>query len=265
MLVGIIGGGNGGTSIFRALNKMTEVKIVGIVDINESAPGIQLAKKLGIYNTDSIQQFFLREIDLVIEVTGSPKVEEEIEKYNVNNVRILCSKGAKLMMSLVESQEQLLEQIEEQVQEVKNLGQVTKSSMRKMHDTIEESNVLSATLNNFAKNIINLVKETDQIVGFMNQITQQTNILGLNASIEAARAGEQGRGFSVVAKEVQKLANNSQEFTKNIGDTMRHIDAEINQIASKIQEFKELSNSQRKVGEDLEEAVLKMVKDTEVL
>lgn len=263
MIVGIVGGGKGGASILRALQKMKEIEVAGIVDIKEDAPGIQLAKELRIFHTNSIAELFQRDIDLVIEATGKPQVEEKIENYKSKEVRVLCSKGANLMMGLVENEERLIGQLEEQFQEINNLGNVTKKSIEKMHNSIRDTNAISITLNNFAETTINLVKETDGIIRFMHKITQQTNILGLNASIEAARAGENGRGFAVVATEVQKLANNNQEFTKKIEDTLNTINEEVRFVAVKIQELERVSQDQKQVGENLETAMKNLLKNVQ--
>ncbi len=66
-------------------------------------------------------------------------------------------------------------------------------------------------------------QEIGEIIELISDITEQTNVLALNAAIQAASAGEAGRGFSVVAEEVQRLAERSGEATKQIGALVRTI------------------------------------------
>jgi twitching motility protein PilJ len=69
-------------------------------------------------------------------------------------------------------------------------------------------------------------QEIGEIVELISDITEQTNVLALNAAIQAASAGEAGRGFSVVAEEVQRLAERSAEATKQIGAIVKSIQAD---------------------------------------
>lgn len=69
-------------------------------------------------------------------------------------------------------------------------------------------------------------QEIGEIVELISDITEQTNVLALNAAIQAASAGEAGRGFSVVAEEVQRLAERSAEATKQISAIVKTIQAD---------------------------------------
>ena len=75
-------------------------------------------------------------------------------------------------------------------------------------------------------------QEIGEIIELISDITEQTNVLALNAAIQAASAGEAGRGFSVVAEEVQRLAERSGEATKQIGALVRTIQTDTQDAVS---------------------------------
>lgn len=83
------------------------------------------------------------------------------------------------------------------------------------------------------------VNETNQVLGFIQDIAGQTNLLGLNAAIEAARVGEQGRGFGVVAQEIRKLANSSNASIAKISAILGAIQTDSKLTYSQIRQIEE--------------------------
>lgn len=105
-------------------------------------------------------------------------------------------------------------------------------------DTLVRMGALSEFVNGTSRKIQELGSRSDQIgkiIGVIDDIADQTNLLALNAAIEAARAGEQGRGFAVVADEVRKLAERTRGATKEIAGMIEAVQAETQAAVDKMQ------------------------------
>ena len=95
-----------------------------------------------------------------------------------------------------------------------------------VQDSIKGMNEIRDQIQETSKRIKRLgesSQEIGEIVELISDITEQTNVLALNAAIQAASAGEAGRGFTVVAEEVQRLAERSAEATKQIAAIVKTI------------------------------------------
>jgi twitching motility protein PilJ len=110
---------------------------------------------------------------------------------------------------------------------------------RAVEDSIKGMNKIREQIQETSKRIKRLgesSQEIGEIVELISDITEQTNVLALNAAIQAASAGEAGRGFTVVAEEVQRLAERSGEATKQIGAIVRTIQTDTQDTVSAMEE-----------------------------
>jgi twitching motility protein PilJ len=98
-------------------------------------------------------------------------------------------------------------------------AQAVQNAIRGMNDIRDQIQATSKRIKRLGESS----QEISEIVQLISDITEQTNVLALNAAIQAASAGEAGRGFTVVAEEVQRLAERSAEATKHISAIVKSI------------------------------------------
>jgi len=111
-------------------------------------------------------------------------------------------------------------------------GEIARKGAEIVQNSARESQMIAETVRKSTNVMQTLGQKSQQIgeiIGVINDIADQTNLLALNAAIEAARAGEQGRGFAVVADEVRKLAERTGKATAEISEMIRSIQGEVNE------------------------------------
>ena len=133
-------------------------------------------------------------------VSGDAKQSATVARQSL----MAAGKGAQAVEDSIKGMNKIREQIQETSKRIKRLGESS--------------------------------QEIGEIVELISDITEQTNVLALNAAIQAASAGEAGRGFTVVAEEVQRLAERSGEATKQIGAIVRTIQTDTQDTVSAMEE-----------------------------
>lgn|GEM_PF-5268436 len=102
----------------------------------------------------------------------------------------------------------------------------------------------SSNLNSIVVEVASDIQKIDRITEAITEISQQTNLLALNASIEAARAGEHGRGFSVVAEEIRKLSDQTNEAVNQVKEIIETIQRKSNSSVKAIKASEKLVENQ---------------------
>ena len=132
----------------------------------------------------------------------------------------------------------------------------TRTAIAGLLDVSKSLAASAQTLNDLAANTSQTAEQADSMAGFIREVADNTQLLGLNAAIESARAGEYGKGFDVVAKEIRKMATSNKEAAKSINKFVHGLQSSIGDVASHAQELgavsEELTASLQEIANNTE-------------
>lgn len=139
-----------------------------------------------------------------------------------------------------------------------SMQEIINSLQDRVHTIASHSEELSATSEEIRVQSEHALKDserTNEITVLIKNISQQTNLLGLNASIEAARAGQHGAGFNIVAQEVRKLSSETSKATDQIDQSLVSIKHNIESLKTSMTQIAEASNEQAHLVQDFSEII----------
>ena len=169
-----------------------------------------------------------------VQVLSSSSIEIMATVSQLSSTTAETSTSISETTTTVEEVKQTAEVSNQRAVEVSDSAQkissISQDGFRSIQDTIEGMNKIKHQMESIAGIVIQLSEKSHtigEIATTVNDLSEQSNLLAVNASIEAAKAGEQGKGFSVVAQEIKNLAERSKESTIQIRSILADIQKEI--------------------------------------
>ena len=136
---------------------------------------------------------------------------------------------------------------------MRSMNEIISNLSERVHIIAAHSEELAATtedINTQALRVREDAERSNSITELIRGISNQTNLLGLNASIEAARAGEHGKGFNIVAQEVRKLSAQTSSATGNIETSLKSINLSLNSLRENLNQINQASTEQASLVQD---------------
>lgn len=262
MKIGIVGAGEAGHDLLTLLNNNNEVSIDVICDTNSKAKGLKLASTLGIPTEENFENFTKRDLDVVVEVTGSEYVRNRLEAlYENKDTSILGAKSAKLLSVVISDAIKNAKKLDTQLEQIDHSTSKLEMEFNTIIDTVDSLSRIKEDLNTSVKTSQKFINNSSELIDSINKIAQKNKILGLNANIEAARAGDAGKGFSIVANEIQKLSSTTNTFADEISESLESINSEITGIYTETENLTNLANKQNESTNQLKTILKELLKE----